>query len=64
MKTVYDLSDKELEELRETYFDQLNDLGEEDFNDPHEIPLENVIAHYEELMFVDEDFFCNLDKKS
>lgn len=60
MKTVYDLNEDELEELRSAYFEQLNDLGEENFNDPQEIPMTNVIVHYEGVMFTEEDFFCNL----
>ena len=47
MKTVYDLNEDELEELRSAYFEQLKDLGEENFNNPQEIPMTNVIVHYE-----------------
>ena len=60
MKTVHELSTQELEELRDTYFAQLQDQGEEDeINSSHEIPMENVIQHYEGIMFVEDDFFCN-----
>jgi len=58
--TVYELNSDELEELREAYFYQLQDLGEEDFESPFEIPMDNTIAHYEGITFVKEDFFCNL----
>lgn len=61
MKTVHELSTQELEELRDTYFAQLQDQGEEDeINSSHEIPMENVIQNYEGVMFVDDDFFCNV----
>lgn len=61
MKTVHELNENELEELREAYFYQLQDTGEEeDLNDASEIPMSNVIAHYEGTYFVEEDFFCNL----
>ena len=59
MKSIHELSKDELEELRDTYFAQLNDLGEEDFNSSDEIPMENIISHYEGTYFVDDDFFCN-----
>jgi hypothetical protein len=61
MKTVHELTTQELEELRDTYFAQLQDQGEEDeIHSPHEIPMENVIQHYEGIMFVEDDFFCNV----
>ena len=59
MKTVHELNQNELEELRESYFYQLEDLGEEDFESPHDIPMGNVISHYEGISFVEDDFFCN-----
>ena len=66
MKLVQDLTIEELEELRESYFHQLLDGGDEevlgDIDSPHKIPIENVIAHYEGVFFVEEDFFCNLNK--
>jgi hypothetical protein len=63
MKSVHELTADELEELRSNYFYQLLDTDEEVLGDieyPHEIPMENVIAHYEDISFVEEDFFCNL----
>lgn len=64
MRTVHELTANELEELRETYFDQLTDLGEENFDSSDEIPMQNVIAHYEGTYFVDDDFFCNQPTES
>lgn len=61
MKTVHELTTQELEELRDTYFAQLQDQGEEEeINSSHEILMENVIQNYEGVMFVDDDFFCNV----
>jgi hypothetical protein len=63
MKTVHELNNDELEELRERYFHQLADTDPEVLGDillPEELPMENVIAHYEGTFFVEEDFFCNV----
>jgi len=60
---VTELRQEELEELREAYFQQLLDTDEEVLGDivrADEIPMNNVIAHYEDVHFVEEDFFCNL----
>ena len=60
MRTVHELTTDELNELRESYFDQLKDIGEEEeLNNPEDIPISNVIFHYEGTYFIDEDFFCN-----
>ena len=64
MKTVHDLSQSELEELRDSYFHQLLETDSDalgDIESPAQLPMENVIAHYEGIYFVDEDFFCNID---
>lgn len=63
MKSVHELNQEELEELRGNYFSQLLDTDEEvlgEITEAEEIPIENVIAHYEGTFFVEEDFFCNL----
>lgn len=63
MKSVHELNQNELEELRSNYFYQLLDTDEEVLGDieyPHEIPMDSVIANYEHVSFVEEDFFCNL----
>lgn len=61
MRLVNDLSMEELEELRESYFYQLQDQGEEDFENPEDIPMSNVMFHYEGVMFSEDDFFINLN---
>lgn len=63
MKTVYELSENELEELRETYFQQLLDTDPEvlgEVTDAKEIAFEDIENHYSGVYFVEEDFFCNL----
>ena len=63
MKSVHELNQEELEELRGNYFAQLLDTDDEvlgEITEAEEIPIENVIAHYEGIFFVEEDFFCNL----
>ena len=63
MKTVYDLTQNELEELRDTYFYQLLDADPEvlgDITEAEQIAFEDIKNHYSEVTFVDEDFFCNL----
>lgn len=63
MKTVNDLSQEELEELRGNYFEQLIDTDSEvlgDIERAEDIPMENIKAHYEGISFEEEDFFCNI----
>lgn len=63
MKSVHELSTNELEELRSNYFYQLLDTDQEVLGDieyPEEIPMSDVIAQYEHVSFVEEDFFCNV----
>lgn len=60
MRTVHELNTEELNELRGNYFNQLEDLGDEGFTDENEIPISNVIVHYEGTYFFEQDFFCNL----
>ena len=59
MKSVHELSQDELEELRDNYFAQLTDLEREDFNSSDDVPMEDITSHYEGTYFVDDDFFCN-----
>lgn len=57
-KTVEDLSHAELEELRGSYFDQLDsdEIFEDDINN---ITDEILFEHYNGIVFTDDDFFCN-----
>ena len=66
MKTVHNLSQEELEELRSRWYAQHEDDGSleevlgKEVNDETEVPMEVVIAYYEGTFFVEEDFWCNL----
>lgn len=66
MKTVHDLSTDELEELRSRWYSQHEDDGsleevlDAEVDDETEVPMDVVIAYYEETYFVEEDFWCNL----
>ena len=61
MKTVYDLSRDELDELKEAYAVQLDEDGISygELLESHEIPDDVIFTHYAEISFVDDDFFCN-----
>ncbi len=60
MKTVHDLREEELLELRGNYFVQLQETGEEEFlTDESDIPLEAILEHYAGVMFSFDDFWCN-----
>ena len=69
MKSVHELSAKELQELRSRWYSQHEDDGtlEEvvgrEVQDEEEIPMDIVIAYYEGTYFVEEDFWCNLDNE-
>lgn len=65
MKTVHELNNDELNELRSRWFMEHiadgslkevmgKDAGEED------IPMDIVKTYYEHTFFVEEDFWCNI----
>ena len=62
--TVNELNKDELEQLRETYFDQLQEQAGDEvlqgITEAREIPMSNVKVHYEGTYFVKEDFWCNI----
>lgn len=60
-KMVQDLSRDELTELKSNFFyqDETQDINEGTFNTPEEIPDEIIFEHYDDVCFVEEDFFCN-----
>lgn len=63
MRTVHELNEIELQELRDTYFYQLLDTDPDvldDIDTPSELPMDAVIEHYDGTYFVEEDFICNL----
>lgn len=61
-KTVYDLNEEELLELKCAYYDILQYTDDADtFLCPDAIPDSIIREHYEGICFVDEDFFCNIE---
>ena len=64
MRSINELTHDELEELRENYFYQLLDTGSCDvlgsIEYASDLPMDQVIEHYEHVSFVYEDFFCNI----
>lgn len=65
---VTELSREELDELKYQYVDQLYDAGEYDdvigigygeIVDALDIPDDIVFAHYDDIDFTEDDFFCN-----
>lgn len=66
MKSVHELTQDELNELRSRWYSQHEDddsleeiMGREVENE-EDIPMDIVVAYYEDTYFVEEDFFCNL----
>ena len=58
MKTVHELNQQELEQLKWNYF--YDEEVEHDFDFPYQIPDETIFEVYAHISFVEEDFFCNL----
>ncbi|MBO5969202.1 MAG: hypothetical protein J6S14_11975 [Clostridia bacterium] len=63
-RDVHDLTKDELDELRWSYYWQLVDSGEDDGIDyADDIPDDVLFDHYAGIGFVEEDFFCNMNKE-
>ena len=66
MKSVHELSQDELNELRSSWYFQHKDDGSleevmgREVENEEDIPMDIVIAYYEDTYFVEEDFFCNI----
>lgn len=64
-RTVYELTDEEMSELKEAYYWQLVETGEGDILDDgiiaDDIPDEMILEHYDDILFVEEDFYCNIE---
>jgi hypothetical protein len=63
MRTVHELTQDELEELRCNYFNYLLDNDPDKLDTvflPNQMRMDYVIKKHEGIMFTDEDFFCNL----
>lgn len=63
MKTVYDLTREQLEELKNSFFwqDETQDILEGAYTSPEEIPDYIIFEHYDGVYFVDDDFFCTAE---
>ena len=65
-RSVDELTEQELQELRSRLFHQLVDDGSleevmgKEVNDEDDIPMGLVKFHYADTSFVEEDFWCNL----
>lgn len=65
-RSVNELTENELLELRSTYYYKgLDDgsLGEvmgKEIDSEDEIPIDLIKDHYRDISFVEEDFWCNL----
>jgi len=66
MRTVYELNQQELEELRDRLFhqmlddDSIEEVFEKEIECSDEIPMDFVKTHYADTFFVEEDFWCNV----
>ena len=63
---VSELNPEQLEELRESYFQQLLETDSdvlEGIDSSEQIPMSNIIAHYEGIYFVEDDFFRTMLKE-
>lgn len=63
MKTVYDLTREQLEELKNSFFwqDETQDILEGAYTSPEEIPDYIIFEHYDGICFTDDDFFCTAE---
>lgn len=67
-KLVQDLSEEELLELKYRYRDMLMESGEfeevfgEDLN-PEDVPDDVIFWNWEDVSFVEDDFWCNVEKE-
>ncbi len=65
-RTVDELTQNELEELRDRYYHQglddgsLTEVMGKKIKSAEEISMDLVKDHYRDYHFVEEDFFCNL----
>lgn len=60
MKTVHELNENELDELKWNYFYDEDIDHHFAYDYPHEIPNEVIFEHFGHISFVEEDFSSNL----
>lgn len=60
-KSVYDLDEAELAELKEAYYIMLMESDDDvEYMYPDEIPDVVVMEYYDGIQFTKDDFFCNI----
>lgn len=61
MRTVRELTQDELNELKTALFyeQDASEIFDNDIQYPEQIPNEFVYRHYDDVFFVNDDFFCN-----
>lgn len=66
-KMVQDLNREQLNELKNSFFwqDETQDILEDAYTSPEQIPDDIIFEHYDGICFVDDDFFvrCKLLKR-
>jgi len=66
MKSVDELKQAELEELRSRWYYQhlddgsLDEVMGKEIKDETEIPMDVIKEYYSDTFFVEEDFWCNI----
>lgn len=66
MRTIHELKQNELEELRSRFYHQhlddgsLEEIVGSDLCEEEDLDMSLIITYYDDTLFVDEDFFCNL----
>ena len=66
MKTVHELTQDELNELRSRWYSQHEDDGSleeimgREVEDEEDVPMDIVMTYYEDTYFVEEDFWINI----
>ena len=62
-KTVYELTADELDELRASYYWECLDAGIIDVDIFDGVTDDMLFEHYADFSFVDDDFFCNAERR-
>ena len=60
--TIFELNKDELNQLKSDYFwnEETQDILEDCYSCPEDIPDDIIYNHYKDVMFIKEDFWCNL----
>ncbi len=62
---VQDLTREQMDELKAAYFwqEETQDILSDDITSPEQIPDDIIIEHYSGVCFVNDDFFCTMEKE-